>query len=453
MKRRPVQRQLRRTVGAAPTTVSTTGGSAGVPAKGESVADWAHADGSAYDEGLWGRARTQWQFGDWRSLAALDGDAIGRHPERPRLALLAASGHQQLGDMAMALRWGRTALTWGCPRKLVAQVLTAGVHNTLGRAAVLLQDDRRIKAHFQSAVGPVDVQQAGLIGHARMVREMGRMHLLPQALRLIEDEIDVAGRAPAGADSAANISMLRTELGLLSHELSLALQRRQLGTGSDGAVVPAAGAESIDGIRRRSLAQLGQDVWVLERSGFKRDGFFVEFGATDGVLLSNTWLLEHDFGWRGLCAEPNPKFFGKLRTNRRCTLSDACIGGRTGQQVEFIFANEFGGMARHAHDDEHGDKRDAYRAAGDVAMLTTISLEDFLLQHGAPREIDYLSIDTEGSEYEILASFPFNRWDVRLITVEHNSTPRRTDIRALLEGHGYRCTEMQWDDWYERTAS
>ena len=59
-------------------------------------------------------------------------------------------------------------------------------------------------------------------------------------------------------------------------------------------------------------------------------------------------------------------------------------------------------------------------------------------------EIDYLSIDTEGSEYEILAAFPFEDWDIRLITVEHNFTPMREDIRTLLERHGYVRQEDIW---------
>jgi len=82
----------------------------------------------------------------------------------------------------------------------------------------------------------------------------------------------------------------------------------------------------------------------------------------------------------------------------------------------------------------------------------TESLDDLLNRLKAPREIDYLSVDTEGSEYEILLTFPFDRWNVRLLTVEHNFSDTRTKLRFLLESHGYKCTEAQWDDWYERTV-
>ena len=190
---------------------------------------------------------------------------------------------------------------------------------------------------------------------------------------------------------------------------------------------------------------------MLERTGYKRGGFFVEFGATDGVLLSNTYLLEKEFGWQGICAEPNPKMFERLKKNRNCIVSDACVGSRSGEIVEFVLAREFGGMAKDMESDMHAHKRKAYYA--DPAYRTSlivISLDDLLTQHKAPSTIDYLSIDTEGSEYEILRNFPFERWNVRLFTVEHNFSASRQPIRELFESKGYRCTEAKWDDWFEK---
>jgi FkbM family methyltransferase len=248
----------------------------------------------------------------------------------------------------------------------------------------------------------------------------------------------------AAAFTDARLGLLRAELALL-HQALLLQQRRSLPLQHPPANRASAAA--------LAMSQLGQDLWVLERTGYKPGGFFVEFGATDGVLLSNTWLLEQHFGWRGLCAEPNRGFYQQLQVNRTCTVSDACIGGHSGEQVAFVLSDAYGGRLADAHADQHGAKRDAYRDTGQVVTLETVSLDDFLKRHQAPREIDTISIDTEGSEYAILSTFPFEQWNVRLWTIEHNFTERRQDIRRLMEHNGYVCTEAQWDDWYEKAPA
>ncbi len=250
---------------------------------------------------------------------------------------------------------------------------------------------------------------------------------------------------------AAELSILRTESELLSHELSLALSH-----GSLAAAASSAPAEEPTSTSERwqslSRSQLGQDLWVLEQLGWKRDGFFVEFGATDGVLLSNSWLLEKHFGWRGICAEPNPKLFERLQQNRSCTLSPACVYRNSGERMRFVLADAYGGLEELAGEDQHVDKRNAYAAVGDVIEVNTISLMDLLDQQGAPAVVDYLSIDTEGSELAILEGIDWSRYQFRCITVEHNFTEQRQGIRALLEAQGYQRREEQWDDWYLKIA-
>jgi hypothetical protein len=84
-------------------------------------------------------------------------------------------------------------------------------------------------------------------------------------------------------------------------------------------------------------------------------------------------------------------------------------------------------------------------------MVPTISLDNLLERHGAPNEIDYLSIDTEGSEFVILKDFPFQKWKIRIITVEHNYSVARNSIKDLLYFNGYKRKFeglSKWDDWY-----
>ncbi len=127
--------------------------------------------------------------------------------------------------------------------------------------------------------------------------------------------------------------------------------------------------------------------------------------------------------------------------------AEACVSGDTGAEGEFIFADVFGGgMTKYSDADASSRKRRACKESGCSSWITTISLHDFLVQHSAPHTIDYLSVGTEGSEYEILSKSPFDRWDVRLLTVEHNYTDQREKIAEMLEGLGFVRIESQCDD-------
>jgi hypothetical protein len=105
-----------------------------------------------YDENLLERSRSQWQFGDWESLASIERDTLQHHPDRAKLALLAAAGHLQLGNVVQGRQMLRLAEDWGCSRQLLARVLIAGVHNSLGKASTLCGEDERALSHFHQSV-------------------------------------------------------------------------------------------------------------------------------------------------------------------------------------------------------------------------------------------------------------------------------------------------------------
>lgn len=389
--------------------------------------------------------RTLWENADWDGLRRLGPADLEMREGRARMALFVAAGHMHFADAVQTGMMVRQALDWGAARAEMIAILSAGLHNTAGRIALLLEDDGRARAQFAASVAPTARgAETDKTAFVRQFHEMLNLGLLPEAAQTLSGQYAAVG---AGAMTPAWAAIMDSKIELMNHVLSTALARGPLGgatTDSTATQDPKAYA------KRHSTAQLGQDVWVLEQSGFKRGGFFVEFGATNGILLSNTYLLETGFDWKGICAEPNPAFFAELERNRTCTVAPDCIAGESGQTVRFIAADEYGGIADYGDDDAHAEKRKAYADAGHVLELTTISLHDFLTAQGAPKTIDYLSIDTEGSEYDILAAFPFETWDIRLITVEHNFTPIRAQIADLLEGHGYVRTEARWDDWYTK---
>ncbi len=202
-----------------------------------------------------------------------------------------------------------------------------------------------------------------------------------------------------------------------------------------------------------SKAQLHQDLFVLSMTGFKRGGSFVEFGATDGVKLSNTALLEKEFGWTGILAEPAREWHSALKSNRTARVETRCVWKETGQTLMFneTKAGELSTIDAYSDTDLHAKGR----RSGTRYEVETVSLADLLETHGAPERIDYLSIDTEGSEFDILEAFDFGRHRFNIITCEHNFTPQREKIHALLTAHGYqrRYEEVsRFDDWYVHSS-
>ena len=197
-----------------------------------------------------------------------------------------------------------------------------------------------------------------------------------------------------------------------------------------------------------------QDVFVLYQTKYKRDGYFVEFGATDGKIISNSLLLEKKYGWKGILAEPNSVWHNDLFKNRTCNISKKCVYSETGKEIEFIASDtpDISGIKEFASKDEHTENRNR----GKTILVPTITLTDLLDEYSAPENIDYLSIDTEGSEFHILKAFfdEPKKYDIHNITVEHNQINEdRTNIFNLLAANGFRrrfTAFSRCDDFYTK---
>jgi len=202
--------------------------------------------------------------------------------------------------------------------------------------------------------------------------------------------------------------------------------------------------------RERASAQLLQDLFAAFFFHEKGPGYFVEFGATDGISLSNTCMLEA-LGWRGILAEPLASWHEKLRRNRNCHIDTRCVYSKSNEIVRFrdTYENpELAGIEKELKPDISREKRGTY-STGEVL---TVSLMDLLATYDAPRSIEYLSVDTEGSELEILGAFDFSAYRIAVLTVEHNFVDdQREGLKSLLERNGFvRVCESisRWDDWY-----
>ena len=190
-------------------------------------------------------------------------------------------------------------------------------------------------------------------------------------------------------------------------------------------------------------SQLNQDIKLLEYLNYKKNGYFVDIGAHNGKSFSNTYLLEKEYGWRGICVEPVLKEYNickSCRPNSIC--KNVCIYNRNG---EVNFSENKNTMYSGINESlTHLNDRNI------ITKKECITFNKLLEDCKAPNDIDFLSLDTEGSELEILKSLDHTKYKFKYITVEHNFIKLiRNQIKEFLESKGYSFfAENKWDDIY-----
>ena len=200
-----------------------------------------------------------------------------------------------------------------------------------------------------------------------------------------------------------------------------------------------------------SESQIFQDLFVLNELKFKRNGYFIEIGAANGKNLSNTYMFEKYFAWQGLVVEPARIWKEQLRANRQCKISYDCVASESNLTVEF-YETEKPEFSRIKLDKNYIDGHEYLRKKNKkVYKVNTISIDDLFVKYDIPVDIDYLSVDTEGSEFDILSMLNFEKYNISIITVEHNFTVNREKIFELLTKNNFNRVQIeysQFDDWY-----
>lgn len=210
-----------------------------------------------------------------------------------------------------------------------------------------------------------------------------------------------------------------------------------------------ASSERLLNLLDHSRSQLRQDLFVLMATDFRQNGTFVEIGVGDGFYLSNTFLLEDKFGWTGILAEPAKNFHESIR-KRDAVLETRAIYSASDVTLEFLedITPELSTLSSFKDSDFHMRKM----RKGGKYDVQTLSLNELLVKHHLSFHIDYLSIDTEGSEFEIIKNFDFKQHQFKVITIEHNfNIEKRAKIYNLLSRQGYRRVYesiSKFDDWY-----
>ena len=200
---------------------------------------------------------------------------------------------------------------------------------------------------------------------------------------------------------------------------------------------------------KEARSQILQDIFVLAVLGSKKNGYFIEAGASDGLECSNTYLLEKNFGWKGLLVEPSRESFRHIGENRLAMAINFALFSTSKDLIEF--RETFSPGLSSLTDFSNNDYMSSQRIDKSRYKVETITLQDALKLANAPKEIDFLSLDTEGSEFEILKNFDFNSFTFSVITVEHAFSGQREKVFDLLSLNGYKrvLSEISaYDDWY-----
>jgi FkbM family methyltransferase len=196
--------------------------------------------------------------------------------------------------------------------------------------------------------------------------------------------------------------------------------------------------------RAQFFSEVGQDLWLTETVyPGKTQGFFLDVGSGHGTIGSNTKLIESK-GWTGVCIDPFPKHM----EGRTCQMLREVVFDKAGEKVQFAQADDLGGI---------NQTLGAWKERASQAPMvefTTVTLADILERTHAPKVIDFMSLDIEGAELAALKGFPFDKYEIGALAVEHNyEEPKRSDIQKFLADHGMqRVGSIKQDDLYVRRA-
>lgn len=204
--------------------------------------------------------------------------------------------------------------------------------------------------------------------------------------------------------------------------------------------------------KSKYYSQKGQD--RLVHSIFfnnKEDGFFLDIGAYDGISFSNTYFFEINLNWKGICIEPIPEVFKRLVKNRNCIHINACIDNKNGA-LKFTRVKGYSEMLSGISDrlgQKHLERieKSLKQFGGEMEELEikAITVKNIIDEYNVDR-VDLLKVDTEGNEWPIIQSFPFEKLKPKVILVENNND--NVIIKNFLIQKGYTFCINFGDDVY-----
>lgn len=188
------------------------------------------------------------------------------------------------------------------------------------------------------------------------------------------------------------------------------------------------------GALRGSFSQHGEDRFILEYFNGK-PGTYVDVGANYPVKISNTYLLYRN-GWTGLTVEPIPRLSRRHRALRPRDAHANCAVGSTPGQLAFFEMNN-SGLSTFDRDRKEKMLAEGVKLVKEH-VIEIRPLAQLIDEKLAGRSIEFLSVDTEGFDQQVLESNDWKRHRPKLVTFESQEEGGDDQIVPMLEGHGYR---------------
>lgn len=197
-------------------------------------------------------------------------------------------------------------------------------------------------------------------------------------------------------------------------------------------------------------SQFGEDKILADIFREKSHGLCIEVGANDGVNDSTTLYFEK-IGWDCILVEPNPVLCQMIRAARSSRLYEFAASSKSGIVTLFIAegAERAHGVSTISSDEASLNKIKSYGFTYKKIQVQTRTLDEILSELEHDREIDFISIDVEGHELDVLKGFSIERWSPTVLILEDNSNFENADVKNHMKQFGYvRFMRTGVNDWY-----
>jgi FkbM family methyltransferase len=197
-------------------------------------------------------------------------------------------------------------------------------------------------------------------------------------------------------------------------------------------------------------SQFNEDKILSEIFRSKSSGICIEVGANDGINDSTTLFFER-LEWNCILVEPNPGLCQHIRSTRQAILYECAASDKNGISTLYIAegADRAHGVSMLSEDRTALKKINSYGFTGKPVQVITRKLDDILTDIKLKDIIDFITIDVEGHELEVLKGFSVEKWMPTVIILEDNSNFENVVVRNYLRKYGYiRFKRTGVNDWY-----